>query len=444
VAAIRSLAGIEPGQIEDRRPARNRRRDMNQKKLRIEEIVKTGGRTSRLGKIVIWIAVLAAIMLASYFWWGQRSVDPASVYMTEPVKTGDITVTVSATGTVEPTHVVEISSELSGTINSVEADFNDTVSSGQILARLDTEKLEATLERSRASLAAREAHVAEAQATLDEVQKNYDRAVQLERRGIASAQEFASSISALARAKASLNSAAADERVARADLHVAEADLAKACICSPIDGIVLNRNVDVGQIVASSLQAPVLFTIAEDLRRMELRVDIDEADIGRVKVGDKAEFHVEAYQDRQFPAVISELRYASQTIDGVVTYKAILSIDNTDLLLRPGMTATADITVAEVRQALTVSNTALRFSPPAASEEKAATGLFGMLVKMPSTKPGQQQITSADGLRTIWILKDGQMTPVEVQVGETDGLNTQIRAGEVAVGDAVIYDIQAN
>jgi len=244
------------------------------------------------------------------------------------------------------------------------------------------------------------------------------------------------------RAAAARKSAEADIRVAEANLKINEANLAKACICSSIDGVVLERNVEVGQIVASSLQAPVLFTLAADLKNMELRVDIDEADIGKVKIGNEASFTVEAYQGRTFPAVISELRFAPKTVDGVVTYEAILSIDNADLLLRPGMTATSEITVAEIDDTLAIANAALRFAPPAEEVSNGGTGLLGMLFKnAPTRVPSSARNTSADGRRTIWLLREGEAVAVEVLAGQTDGMITEIREGDIAEGDLVITDL---
>lgn len=408
----------------------------------IETIVRAANGGSSLWRRVLWGIVLAAAAVALWLWWSSGATQQLPLYITQPVERTDIVVEVTATGTVEPTDLVEISSELSGTVRSVEADYNDLVTKGQILARLDTDKLEANVELSKASLTASRARLAEATATLNEMNDNYERALLLEQKKVTTLEGLLKAKAALDRAKAALKSAEADIRVSEANLKINEANLAKACICSSIDGVVLERNVEVGQIVASSLQAPVLFTLAADLRNMELRVDIDEADIGKVKVGNDAIFTVEAYQGRTFPAVISELRFAPKTVDGVVTYEAILSIDNADLLLRPGMTATADIKVAEIRDALAIANAALRFAPPAEEEQSGGTGLLGMLFRnaprRPASPAGQ---ANADGHRSIFVLRDGQAVAVDVLPGETDGEKTEIREGDVAEGDLVITDL---
>ncbi|MCB1756253.1 MAG: efflux RND transporter periplasmic adaptor subunit [Gammaproteobacteria bacterium] len=393
---------------------------------------------------MFWTVLL--ILLAAgalWFWMSRSGQSSVSEYITETSQITDIVVTVTATGTIEPTNKVEISSELSGTIRSVKADFNDQVKTGQVLATLDTEKLEATVEHRKAALAASRAKIDEVKATLTEASAAYQRAVKLEERALASNESLQAAKAAFDRAQASLKSVEADVRIAEADLKLEETNLAKACICSSIDGVVLDRNVEVGQIVASSLQAPVLFTLAEDLRKMELQVDVDEADIGKVKVGNKAEFTVEAYQGRTFPAQISQLRYASETIDGIVTYKAILSIDNSELLLRPGMTATAEITVAEINDTLTVPNAALRFSPPAVNEKQSGegSGLLGLVFRRPSSAATSSRNPPAGGRKTIWLLRDGSAVPVDVLTGETDGQLTQIIDGELTANAAVIIDM---
>jgi HlyD family secretion protein len=415
---------------------------MTPTKSDIETIVKSAEKGPSTLRRMMWATALIVGAFALWLWWSSGSGQNLPVYTTQAIVRSDVIVQVTATGTVEPTDKVEISSELSGTVRSVEADFNDLVTTGQILARLDTDKLEANVELARASLTASQARMAEATATLNETRDNYERAVMLEKKQVTTLEGLLRAKAAYDRAQAALKSAEADIRVSEANLKINEANLAKACICSSIDGVVLERNVEVGQIVASSLQAPVLFTLAADLKNMELRVDIDEADIGKVQVGNQAVFTVEAYQGRTFPAVISELRFAPKTVDGVVTYEAILSIDNAELLLRPGMTATADIRVAEIKDTLTVPNAALRFSPPVETEDSNRTGLLGMLFKnAPSRPPSAASQASEDGRRNIWVLRDGKAVAVDILPGETDGAMTEIRDGDIAEGDQVITDL---
>lgn len=385
-----------------------------------------------------------AVVLLGY--WLLSGDSAAKRYVTEPATTSTLVVTVTATGTVEPTNQVEISSELSGTIAAVEVDENHTVQQGEPLARLDVSKLEAEVDQARATLATRNAQIAEAEATVVELKLAHERSDKLLQRGAASLEENITAKAQYDRAVAALAGAKADADVAAATLRIAETDLEKSCICSPITGMVLSRDVEPGQIVASSLQAPTLFTIAEDLRQMELRVDIDEADVGKVKVGDKASFTVEAYQNRSFPAEIAEIGFSPTTVDGVVTYEAVLTIDNGELLLRPGMTATADIIVAEIEDTLTVSNAALRFTPPeTASEETEGGGRSGLIgLLMPRPRGGEASKSggvAADGGRVVWRLEDGAPVAVAIHVGESDGRLTQVVEGPLAEGDRLITDM---
>lgn len=404
------------------------------------ETVLESGRKPRWRRALFWLVVLSAI--GGGGWWyvqqEQQAAQAAPLYETAPATRGRLTVTVSATGTVEPTNLVEISSELSGTVREVLVDHNSVVKKGQPLALLDTDTLNASLARSRATLEAKQARVREAEATLAEARDQLERIQSLSDRSVASASSVSTAVAANARAEAALEVARADIKVAQADLKMAETNLSKACICSPIDGLVLDRNVEPGQIVASSLQAPVLFRIAEDLSRMELQVAIDEADMGVVSVGKKAVFSVEAYQGRSFPAEIAELRYAPQTIDGVVTYEAILSIDNRDLLLRPGMTATAEILVEEVENAVLIPNAAFRFAPPEEAKPRSTGGgLLGFIMPRPPQKPATPPAPKADGTRLIHVLRGGAAIPVEVRPGPTDGQFTAVPEG-IAEGDPVI------
>ncbi|HSM20346.1 MAG TPA: efflux RND transporter periplasmic adaptor subunit, partial [Hyphomicrobiales bacterium] len=327
-----------------------------------------------------------------------------------------------------------------GTVRSVEVDFNDRVTAGQVIARLDTDKLEAQVARSHASVAASKARVKEAEATIGETKARFERLSQLVAKEFVSQQDLEAAKAAYERAVASLASAEADAKVAEADLKLNETNLEKACICSSIDGVVLSRNIEPGQTVAASLQAPVLFTLAEDLRQMELQVDIDEADIGQVKEGQAAVFTVDAYQDRSFPAAISKLSFAPQTVEGVVTYQAILSIDNSELLLRPGMTATAEIVVEKVKDALLVPNAALRFEPPAEEEDTADGGLLRMIFPHP---PRRAKALTAEGERQIWLLKEGQAASAMVVTGLTDGTMTEVLSGDIAPDDSVIVDARS-
>lgn len=405
------------------------------------EIAKTLGLGPHKRRSWVWLAVLLVAGVAVGGWFLLRGDGAAqkATYVTNAVTRGDLQVTVSATGTVEPTDLVEVSSELSGTITAVHVDFNDQVEVGTLLAGLDTARLEAQLAVQKASLASAVAKIAAAEATLKEARADYERGMQLEQRGIESHQAFVSAEVAYERAEADLSSANAARDLAQANINLVQVDVGKSCICSPVKGVVLERDVDAGQIVAASLSAPVLFTIAEDLTRMELQVAIDEADIGRIKIGQAAVFTVEAYDNRSFPAIISEVRLASETVDGVVTYLAILTVENKDMLLRPGMTATADIIVASVTDALVVPNAALRYQPvqEATATGTSGNGLLGMI--MPS-RTGGTGPNAATEQKTVWVLRNGIAVEVPVETGESNGTVTAIASGALDATDQVITD----
>lgn len=395
--------------------------------------------------IPVWLgwAVVIAVVGALALWWMQGAEERAQVeYITETVRQGDLTVTVTATGTIEPTNQVEISSELSGTIAEVLVDYNDAVTAGQVLVRLDTVQLDAQLAVQAASHAAAEAQVANAEASLAEAQSDYDIVHKLDQRGVYSHTSLTTSNAALNRAKANVASAQANLDLAQAQLEAQEAVLSKATIISPINGIILDRAVDAGQIIAASLAAPELFTIAEDLAQMELQVDVAEADIGRIAAGNTASFTVDAYDEKPFPAQISMVRFAPDSTDGLVTYKAILSVVNDDLLLRPGMTATADIIVAQYSDVMLVPNAALRFAPPQVIEVEASddnSGGGGLLSLIMPSRP--EDTARAVSNSTLWVLRDGAAVEIEVVKGDSDGLETIVTGGDLAIGDRVITDI---
>lgn len=399
-----------------------------------------GGKTRQAAKWILILLVAAIVIGGGYFMFGGGSSSGKVQYTTDAAANGDVTVLVTATGTVEPTNQVDISSELSGIVREVNVDYNSQVKTGEPLAALDTDKLKANVESAKAKLNAAIARVAEAEATVQEKDSEYQRKVSLAERNIASPQELHTALAAHDRAIAALDSAKADVTAAQAELKLQETNLDKACICSPIDGVVLSRDVDPGQVVAASLQAPVLFTIAEDLTKMEVQVDVDEADVGKVKEGQTSVFTVDAYPDKTFDAVIQSLRFGSEIVQSVVTYKAVLSTDNSDLLLRPGMTATAEIKVQEEKGVLTVSNEALRYTPPQTSTKKSNRSILERIIPRP---PHDQESTTprpTGKQRQIWVLKDGTAQKTMVTIGITDGKRTQIVKGDIAAGDKIIVD----
>lgn len=392
--------------------------------------------------LAIFTALVAAV--AWYLLRPGQSAGPG--YETRPVGRGDLVVTVAATGTLQPINQVDVGSELSGTIETVLVDDNSWVEKGQVLARLDVAKLEDQIANSRAALAVAEANVREAEATRVEAETSLARlreVYKLSAGKVPSKAEIETAEAALARAAASLASTRAGVVQAQAVLRTNETNLDKATIRSPIRGIVLLRQVEPGQTVAASLQAPVLFTLAEDLARMELQVKVDEADVGQVREGQSAVFTVDAYPDRRYPALITRVSYGATMTDNVVTYLTVLRVDNEDLSLRPGMTASAEITTAELHDVLLVPNAALRFSPP----RNSAPGRQGLVASLLPRRPRQEKtVRLTEGgaqSRQVWVLQQGQAVRIEVKTGATDGRMTEVVAGDLQVGMPVIVGTSA-
>jgi HlyD family secretion protein len=397
---------------------------------------KDGRKSARPRRWPLVVFALALMVASAAYLWAGRSTEAIN-YVTAPAETGDLTVEVSATGTLQPLIQVDISSELSGVVRSVAVNENQQVRKGDVLAALDTTRLAAQVERAEASAKAAQAKVTEAQTTLKEAAQALVRASQLSTRGMVADQTLDTAKATNDRAQSALESAEANLAIAAADLKLQQADLDKSTIYAPIDGVVLTRSVDPGQTVASSLQAPVLFIIAADLKQMELKAAIDEADIGSVHPGQKARFTVDAFPERRFDADIRDIAYASVTTEGVVTYNARLDVDNEEILLRPGMTATVSVITREVKDALLVPNAAFRYRPPApeASSGWSLDRLFMPRMRRPSGQRPRR--AEADGSRTLYVLRDSEPAEVRVKTGSTDGESTEILSG-LKAGDLVI------
>jgi len=410
----------------------------------ISQLLGNRPSSGRGKRIKGWIVAGLLVLSAALVWglWDMRKGAAEVRYRTQPVKKGDLTVTVTATGNLQPTNRVEVGSELSGIVREVKVDFNDRVTAGQVLAELDTAKLRTQVLQSKAGLESARAKVMQAQATIKQARSNLERLKHLSALSgskAVSRQDLDGAEADLARALAEEASAKAAVGQAKAMLEANETDLSKAAIRSPFYGVVLSRSVEPGQTVAASLQAPVLFTLAEDLTRMELHVDVDEADVGRVKEGQQAVFTVDAFPERRFPARISQVRYASKTVEGVVTYETVLTVDNADLALRPGMTATAEIVVEKVEDALLVPNAALRFSPEPKGEKADQSGGGGLMSRLFPRPPGPSQRrqvkrTSNEKQQRVWTLSAVGLAPVAIRVGITDGTFTQVVDGPLQSG----------
>jgi HlyD family secretion protein len=399
----------------------------------LRETLARASASSRHGWIWIALVVLLAAGAGTLYVRAQRT-DTGPRYRTAQVASGTLTVSVSATGEIQSLTEVNVGTEISGIVDKVLVDFNSPVAVGQLLATINTDKLRAQADQARAALAANRARQQQAEATLTEARLQLDRLLEvhaLSAGRVPSQQELDAQRAVAARAEADVASAAAQVQQSEASLAAIETDLRRAAIRSPIRGIVLDRQVDPGQTVAASFQTPTLFTLAEDLARMKLMVDVDEADVGRIRVGQAASFRVDAYPTRTFESAVTEVRSTPTKSNGVVTYQTVLSVDNSALLLKPGMTATAEIIVDQATDALLVPNAALRFTPPAAT-----TG-GGSFLPGP---PASGRVTTDDPATRVWTLVDGQPRPVDVTVGASDGQSTQV-SGPVRPGDAVIVDI---
>lgn len=419
-----------------------------------------------------WIIISILCALTAYGVYYYMAHDDAESdtpnYVTQPLKRGEISLIITASGNLAPTNQVIIGSELSGTAQEVYVDTNDMVKKGQPLAKLDTSKLNQQTERSRAALLSAKAKVSQTKATLRESQASYarqDELHQLSGGKTPSKATMETSLATVDRAKADLESAESAVVGAEAEVRSYERDLEKAIIRSPVDGVVLSRSIEVGQTVAASFTAPVLFTIAEDLKKMELLVSVAEADIGRVEVGQTATFSVDAWPTRTYTAAVKKVSFgatgtattaasgnAAANTSGVVTYSTELEVTNDDLSLRPGMTATVDIAIIHKPDVWRVPNTALRFDPEAAAEIGKPAVTKRTLVQQlspgggrrwgrggPSSKPKPESTSKEPH---FWILKDNEPVEVPVKIGITDGLYTEITGDNLNDAMEVIISIK--
>lgn len=398
----------------------------------------------------LWIAVVLLLLSAGGVWWwmASKAAKAAPSYTTQAVTRGNLTLTVTANGTIQPTRSINIGSELSGTVLKVNVDVNDRIKKGQVLVVLDTAKLQEQILRSKSAVAAATAKVAQTAATIKEATaalKRLEEVAVLSGGKVPSKTELDASRAARDRAIADDASARAGVNDAQAALALDQINLSKASISAPADGVVLTRNVDPGNAVAASLQAVTLFTIAEDLAKLRLWVYVDEADVGSVKVGQDATFTVSAFLSRNFPARITRVGFGSTITDNVVTYLTYLDVDNSDLSLRPGMTATASIIATKRTDVLLVPNTALRFTPTDATAKPPAEK-NAVLKSLTPRMPGGGRRSAAAGASTagakqVWVLpENGKGAPVAVAVtpGISDGRMTEITGGDLREGMRVV------
>lgn len=398
----------------------------------VHRVIRAEQGRSRAGRLTA-LLMLAAIV-ASVGWWLWP--DGGEVqWQIHNLDRGDMVLTATATGSLEPKSEVSVGAEISGLITRVLVDENDLVTEGQMLALFDTDELEVALEQAEAQLALARASVAEAEATLQEAQVDERRISALRERGTTAQAELDAANAARKRAEAKLAYARASVRQAEAAVLQARTRLEKAVIASPINGVVLQRSIEPGNTVAASFQTPVLFLLAEDLKAMELHVSMDEADVGLVEAGQAATFTVDAWSGREFSAQVIKVHLYPTVENNVVTYTTVLSVDNSEGLLKPGMTATATIETGRREDVLRVPNMAFRFSPPA-TDGTGGGGLFGH----PGGRSGESR---AGPSNTVWVLRDGKPARVVVQTGASDGRFTVLSGNELTEGDAVIIGVQA-
>lgn len=367
---------------------------------------------------IAWAVAALLVPAAGVGAWAALRPRPAPLearFRSLPVSHGDLVREVRATGRVEAVSTVAVGAEISGRIAAVEVDFNDRVKAGQVLARFDKASLEAQRAQSNALVAAARAAVAQARFDAEQARRTRLRSDELFAKRAQSESEHEAAVTAAALSEARLRAAQAQLAAQEASNAIARTNLGHAVIRSPIDGVVITRAVDPGQTVASMLQTPVLFTLAADLEKMEVEAEVDEADIGEVQVGQRALFTVNAWPDRTFEGRVLEVRNSPRVVQDVVTYAAVVRVDNRERLLRPGMTASVRIETAKVRDVDRVPNAALHFTPPG------------------ETRPAEGDV--------VWRLAGGALERVGVRAGISDGELTAIESGVLVAGAPVLVEL---
>jgi HlyD family secretion protein len=371
-------------------------------------------------KWYLWVGLLVVVIGGIIFFLQKK--EATAQYKTVKVVQGEITSTISATGKVNAVVTVQVGSQVSGTIQRLFADFNSKVKKGQIVAQIDPALFNAQVEEARAKLANNEANVEKARVVLMDAQRNLKRMEELLSKNLVSQSDKDAAQTAYDSALAGLKASEAQVLQDRASLELSETNLRYTTIRSPVDGIVISRNVDVGQTVAASLQAPTLFTIAQDLTEMQVDSSVDEADIGKVQVGQEAEFTVDAFPESPFHGTVHDIYNQPIIVQNVVTYDAIIRVKNPDFKLKPGMTANITIKVGHKENTMKLPNSALRYKP---EKESASDAL-----------PKEKK----PGVTRVWVLKNKKPVPVLVTLGLSDGSYTELVAGDLKSGDEVIIE----
>jgi len=410
-------------------------------------------------RIVTWIVGLLVVagIAAGVLWYLRKPTTPDITYETDPVDRGRLESRITASGTLSALVTVQVGSQVSGRIESLHADFNSTVKKDQIVAKIDPRSFKTDLTKARANAFAASSNLTKAKAQALNAERQYARLKEMRAAGLSSQSDVDAAESAALAANAEVEASKGSIEQARATVAQAEINLAYTVIHSPIDGVVISRNVDVGQTVAASLSAPTLFTIAEDLRKMQVDTYVAEADVGKLKPGMAASFTVDAFPGRRFNGKVREIRNAPQTVQNVVTYDAVIDVLNPELELKPGMTANVTFVVAERDSALKLANAALRFRPgpgilgsasasagPGRSGRAGGSGRSsGSAAPASSDGSASPAGTSDSGgppadRKTVYVLRDNKPQPVRIRVGITDGTDTEIVDGDLKEGDLVI------
>jgi HlyD family secretion protein len=396
---------------------------------------------------VLIVAVIIILVLVFFIFRGNGNHKIS--YKTEALKRGDIEAIVSTTGTVNPVTVVEVGSQVSGTISRMYVDYNSPVKEGQVVAEIDPSQIMTRIKQNEANYESARASLEKAKVSLQNSQRQYERALELFKKELISFEEKESSEAQYLTARAEVQASDARLLQARSQLDSSKVDLDYTVIKSPIDGVVISRNVNVGQTVAASFQAPVLFEIANDLSKMQVECSIDEADIGKIKEGQDVRFTVDAFPEEKFTGQVTQVRYSPEVIQNVVTYTTIVAVDNPHLKLRPGMTATASIVAGKADNVLSVPNAALRFTPQLSPEEmgKIMSRLREEMMKRrggrePGARSGQRP--GFANMPRVWVLDEkGQISPFFISTGVTDDSYTEVVRSRLKEGQLVITGISS-
>jgi HlyD family secretion protein len=383
-------------------------------------------------KIVVAIVLIGALAGGGFYLFKNKG--NGVQFRAEPVTRGGLRAAVTATGTVSAVTTVLVGTQVSGTVKELFVDFNSPVKKDQLLAQIDPALSEARVAQAKANLQAAEANVQKAEVALQDAARTLERNRALYAKNYIARSDLDTAETSQLSARAQLNAVRAQVEQNRAALQQEETNLRYTRILSPVDGVVISRNVDIGQTVAASFQTPTLFSIAQDLTRMQIDTNVDEADIGRIRVGQSVQFTVDAYPDAQFPGKVSEIRNAPITVQNVVTYDVVVKVANPELKLKPGMTANVSIIIASEQGVLKIPNAALRFkwnNDKASDRGKGGASAGG-------APPAQAQ--EGQKRQGVWILEGQKPRRVPITAGISDGNYTAVLSGELKEGDHVIIE----